>query len=66
MEQLRSYVLQQEPEYIVEDNLQLLDIPTVREIYNSIGMDFTYLSAYYCGGGMCEYVLTPQRRIGTQ
>jgi arabinofuranosyltransferase len=62
-EQLKSYVLDQAPDYIIQDGLALLDSPETQAEYEPIGAEFTYLASYDCGGGMCDYIIAPQRRM---
>lgn len=60
---MRSYVLSQDPEYIIDDNLSLLDDPVVQARYRPSGKTFVYLNWYMCGRQRsCRYILEPWQR----
>ena len=61
--EMRSYVLSQDPEYIIEDNLSLLNDPAVQARYRPSGETFVYLDWYICGRQKaCRYLLKPWQR----
>jgi len=60
---MRAYVLSQDPEYIVQDNLSLLNDPVVQNRYRPSGKRFIYLNYYMCGRQqVCRYILEPWER----
>jgi hypothetical protein len=64
---MRAYVLSQDPEYIVQDNLGLLDDPMIQTRYRPIGKNFHYLNSYICGRQQtCRYIIEPWVRRDLQ
>ncbi len=60
LEKMRDYVLEKDPDYIVQDNLGILSDPTVRERYENMGVSFRCIEGYVCGPDhVCNYVLEP-------
>lgn len=58
--EMRRYVLARNPEFIVQDDLSLLDDPAVRARYRKLGPTLTYLDWYLCGPNRpCRYDLEP-------
>jgi hypothetical protein len=58
-----AYVLSQQPEYIVQDGLSLLDDPAVRARYCRIDQTWVYLDWYLSGPHQTRrYVLEPWQR----
>ncbi|HSL84686.1 MAG TPA: hypothetical protein VLF66_18070, partial [Thermoanaerobaculia bacterium] len=45
LKEMRAYVLEQDPEYILQDQLGLLDDPAVRRRYRPTGQSFLYLDS---------------------
>lgn len=63
LNKMRDYVLSQDPEYIIQDNLSLLRDPAVQARYQPSGYRFVYLSSYMCGRQQtCSYILEPWQR----
>lgn len=63
LREMREYVISQNPDFIIQDKLSLLEDQEVLARYEPMGIEFVYYEAYKCGRQQfCSYVLKPWKR----